>query len=110
MGWSEFRDRTTRDEWRSALLERQAGLCALCRQRFPGEGELHPSADAAWRLTFDHIVPKAQGGLDTLDNLQAVHYICNVRKGDGSQERPVPPAPRVLRSEADGVRRIEKHG
>ncbi len=33
-------------------------------------------------LQADHIVPASLGGLDRLDNLQALCFVCNVRKGN----------------------------
>lgn len=34
------------------------------------------------KMTIDHIIPRAQGGSDTLDNLQLAHEGCNYRKAD----------------------------
>jgi len=33
-------------------------------------------------LTVDHIIPKAKGGSDTLDNKQCLCFKCNNKKGD----------------------------
>lgn len=30
---------------------------------------------------MDHIVPLAKGGAMTIDNRQALHLVCNLRKG-----------------------------
>lgn len=38
----------------------------------------HPSTD----LTVDHIVPKARGGTDSVDNLTVLCRACNSRKKD----------------------------
>jgi len=86
-----------RSRWMQYLLEQQGKRCALCGFRFPLDGELHPSAESAWRPTFDHIIPKAYGGWDALENLQLAHRICNVRKGDGTTPRAIPALPRKLR-------------
>ena len=51
----------------------QRGFCALCGRRM----EPHDA------LELDHIVPVAQGGPDTEDNLQATHCRCNAKKGQG---------------------------
>lgn len=57
-------------EWQQksrAVIERDAGWCYLCGQY---------GADTA-----DHVIPKALGGTDDLDNLRASHVACNSRKG-----------------------------
>ena len=63
---------------RNAKVVRDGGgICHLCG---------HPGADAA-----DHVVPLAQGGSDTIDNLRPAHHFvacetcglkCNRVKGD----------------------------
>ena len=53
---------------RSPLIERQNGRCGLCGE--PVIGEIH----------IDHVIPRAHGGSDTLDNLQAAHAACNLAK------------------------------
>lgn len=37
-------------------------------------------------ITMDHIIPEANGGLKTLENLQPLCEPCNVRKGSRSDE------------------------
>ena len=54
---------------RSTLIEQQHGHCGICGD--PLTGEIH----------IDHVIPRALGGPDTLDNLQAAHAVCNLRKG-----------------------------
>lgn len=39
--------------------------------------------------TADHIIPKAQGGTDDLDNLRCVCRRCNSRRGAGTRRKPV---------------------
>ena len=56
----------------AALIARDGKVCGICAQTI--------SADAA---ILDHIIPRAAGGLDTLDNLQLVHPPCNGAKCDG---------------------------
>ncbi|WP_166985182.1 HNH endonuclease signature motif containing protein [Canibacter zhoujuaniae] len=29
----------------------------------------------------DHLIPRSQGGANTLDNLRPAHYLCNIRRG-----------------------------
>ncbi|OLB45872.1 MAG: group II intron reverse transcriptase/maturase [Ktedonobacter sp. 13_2_20CM_53_11] len=58
------------------LLKRQHGRCAWCELYFTSEDVLE----------VDHIVPKALGGGNALDNLQLLHRHCHDQKteGDGS--------------------------
>lgn len=58
------------------LLGQQRGFCALCEKALPLD-------DAE----IDHIHPQALGGTDEPDNLQAVHSICNKRKGNSVSDR-----------------------
>jgi 5-methylcytosine-specific restriction protein A len=57
---------------RRMIMSRDAGLCQPCR--------------AAGRVTFaaqvDHIVPKARGGTDDPENLQAICRKCHQAKTD----------------------------
>lgn len=56
-----------------------AEVCAICGQ------PLHPELSYPHPLstTVDHITPIARGGKNTdPKNMQAVHFICNVKKGD----------------------------
>lgn len=46
--------------------------CAICKQSLPFADDL---------VHIDHIVPRAQGGATTLDNLQVAHKYCNLVKG-----------------------------
>lgn len=32
-------------------------------------------------LTVDHIIPKSQGGKDSVNNMQPAHWVCNQQKG-----------------------------
>lgn len=55
-----------------ALIERQRGFCGICGEALPLYwSEIH----------VDHITPQCRGGTDELDNLQAAHASCNIRKG-----------------------------
>ena len=53
------------------LFGRQEGKCNGCRILFP-----FPN------LTIDHVVPRAKGGTDHLENLQLLCAACNSIKGD----------------------------
>lgn len=60
---------------REALYGRQAGFCAGCREHFQ-----------ARHLEVDHIIARAKGGTDHLDNLQLLCGSCNRVKGDRGME------------------------
>jgi 5-methylcytosine-specific restriction endonuclease McrA len=98
MGWHPFRDAKTRARWRDELMVRQRGLCAICGYRFPAPGELNAELEPRYVPTFDHVVPRSQGGVDDLSNFRLVHAACNLVRGDGSGSRPAPSLPRVLRT------------
>jgi 5-methylcytosine-specific restriction endonuclease McrA len=56
------------------IVANSANTCALC-------GGPPTTTDP---FTADHIVPRAHGGPDTLDNLRCVHRSCNSRRGAGT--------------------------
>ena len=70
------------------LYGKQEGLCNGCRTQFPFRN-----------MTFDHIVPKSQGGTDHEDNLQLLCGACNSTKGQGTQ------AELIARLKSQGVLR-----
>ena len=49
------------------LLKKQKGICPQCKQHFTPED----------LIEIDHIIPKSKGGLDTYNNLQALHRHCH---------------------------------
>ena len=55
------------------LIERQGGRCTICGDDLPDD----PS-----QIHFDHVIPRAMGGSDSLKNLSAVHASCNFSKSD----------------------------
>ena len=60
---------------KQTLFGRQEGHCAGCRAFFPIRN-----------FTIDHVVARAKGGSDHLDNLQLLCGACNSTKGVKSQE------------------------
>ena len=62
--------RLSREE-RETLVTTQNNVCPLCGHALYFGDEIH----------IDHIVPLGIGGLDELSNMQAVHRICNLKKG-----------------------------
>ena len=52
------------------LLKKQKGICPECGQHFTPED----------LIEVDHIIPKSKGGLDTYNNLQALHRHCHDAK------------------------------
>ena len=67
---------------RAAVLKRDQYLCQ-CRH-CKAEGRITPANEV------DHIVPKARGGTDAYDNLQAINHECHERKNieDKGESRP----------------------
>ena len=64
---------------RDAVYARDNGYCHLCK--LPCAREL---------ATFDHVVPLAEGGEDTEDNVRTAHRACNSRKGHDPLVGPKP--------------------
>ncbi len=58
------------------LYGRQEGVCGGCGVHFPKRN-----------FTVDHIVPRAHGGTDHLENLWLLCGACNSSKGKRSQEQ-----------------------
>jgi 5-methylcytosine-specific restriction endonuclease McrA len=60
------------------IFERDQWICQLCHN------PMNPAAawPDQWSATLDHVKPVAKGGVHTAENLQAAHWVCNIRKGD----------------------------
>lgn len=99
MGWHPFRDAETRAKWRDLLMLKQKGHCALCGHRFPLPVDgFNESVHQELAPTFDHIVTRAAGGSDELENLRLAHRACNLSRGDGYGMRRMPSIPKALRA------------
>ena len=64
-----------RRELKSKLYNDQEGRCNLCHTEFQIQ-----------HFEMDHIVPRAKGGQDWIDNFQLLCGNCNSIKGAGTQE------------------------
>jgi 5-methylcytosine-specific restriction endonuclease McrA len=67
------------------LYERDGGICQICGKpcdwndmEWGHSGPTYPS--------LDHIVPRANGGEHTWDNVQLAHCMCNSKKRDLTNE------------------------
>ena len=58
--------------FKESLFNDQNGICGICGQPMSLEEEIH----------VDHIIPKSRGGTDNINNLQAAHSLCNLKKSD----------------------------
>lgn len=63
-----------------ATVLKSATECAICGQ--PLDHNADPRS--RWAPSADHIIPRSLGGsLTAANNLRAVHYGCNSRRGNG---------------------------
>lgn len=67
----------------SLLLKRQRGKCRLCNLYF-ADGEI---------LEIDHIIPRAEGGEKSYNNIQLVHRHCHDQKAILSKSETPPAKP-----------------
>ena len=63
---------------RMALFDRDGWTCQICSE--PVDYSSDPLSD--WYPTVDHIVPRAKGGGDEVENLRCAHRWCNSVRGD----------------------------
>lgn len=66
------------------LVERDGWDCWLC------EWPVNPFTLEEHRASADHVIPKAQGGSNDLENLRLAHASCNEYRG-GSKIHPFAP-------------------
>lgn len=63
---------------RAAVVDRDGSVCWLCRE--PVDFDAPPNSD--WSATLDHVVTRAAGGSDGVDNLRLAHRWCNSVRAD----------------------------
>lgn len=63
---------------RKAILERDNWTCGICGESIDASEPVFSPRSA----TIDHIIPRARGGSDLAENLQAAHRECNLKKKD----------------------------
>lgn len=61
---------------RAALILRDGMLCHWCREPMKRDVGLH----APERLSIDHVVARADGGTNDIDNLVLAHQGCNIER------------------------------
>lgn len=59
------------DHVKSAVLQRDQGRCVQCGS----------DADGGKYLEYDHILPRSEGGTNTVENIQLLCRMCNLKKG-----------------------------
>ncbi len=62
---------------RNAVFARDTKLCQVCMKK----NILTPATEV------DHIIPKSQGGTNTMDNLQAICKTCHKKKTQAESKR-----------------------
>ncbi len=78
------------------LLAGQKGICPVCREQLPEQ--------ISANLHVDHIFPKAYGGKNNIDNLQAVHILCNRKKNSSIAHGVLRAVKEILRPVVDKSR------
>jgi 5-methylcytosine-specific restriction endonuclease McrA len=56
---------------RVRIIERDAGMCYMCRRKLPFE-----------EITLGHVIPRSRGGKTIESNLKVACEPCNIRKGN----------------------------
>jgi len=71
MGRPSNRNSKGNKKLRVRLYARDNGICQLCMEPVSFE-----------EFTIDHVIPRAKGGSNNIDNLQIAHDKCNEGKSD----------------------------
>ncbi|WP_219724414.1 HNH endonuclease [Glutamicibacter arilaitensis] len=71
-------DWTTADyhRYKDQVVSAYGWLCHLCRK------PIDPAMKGKQGLSLDHVLPRSQGGQNTIENLRPSHLLCNSRRGD----------------------------
>lgn len=80
-GWNRTIPARTRRRLKLRLSEAQNHRCCLCGWRLD-ETPLPDLPTSDWASTFEHIIPRHDGGRDTYSNLAISHKICNWQRRD----------------------------
>jgi 5-methylcytosine-specific restriction endonuclease McrA len=77
----------TRQRQRDEILKRYGALCHICLANGVTDQRAMIDVDLLWPdprcFTRDHVLPRARGGRDDLENLRPAHRECNQLRGDG---------------------------
>lgn len=77
------------------LFLRDGFRCQYCGEPFPSHA-----------LTFEHVVPRAKGGATSWENVVAACALCNAKKGDRTDMRPLRTPRRPTPYELFAARRL----
>lgn len=61
------------------LMARDGSNCTICGE--PLDRKIEDPDDQRY-ITFDHIIPRSRGGLDTDSNKRLAHRACNEARGN----------------------------
>jgi 5-methylcytosine-specific restriction endonuclease McrA len=77
----------TRTKQRQDIVSRYGNLCHICLANGITDQRAVIDLTIPWPhedcFTRDHMIPRSQGGPDTLENLRPAHHRCNRDRGDG---------------------------
>lgn len=68
-----------------SIYERDAWRCGVCGERV----DAALTSPDPMSASLDHVIPLAHGGAHVGSNVQLAHMICNARKGDRLNSRPM---------------------
>lgn len=87
------------------VFNRDKWICGICGQK------VNPLLEYPHELSpsLDHIIPLAEGGTHTWDNVQLAHFICNSVKGANTEEAPYEDSLHMLGNITDDNTFIDDH-